>query len=147
MTVSVDLAPGAHRNPLAARFAERIRLQLDTRPDRVGSFRRLHASVLLAASDTGRSATLRFDYGRLIIHEGQVGIPWLTLCGSEANLIGLLDLRLPGLREVRARFGKRRFERDAYDQLWAQIKHRELEVFGGLRHPRTLFRLFVLLAS
>ncbi|HVY45269.1 MAG TPA: hypothetical protein VHB21_05290, partial [Minicystis sp.] len=88
----VDLGPGAEDNPLAVELAERIRQNLSERPAKAADFRALRGTVFVALSDTGESITLRFDHGRLTIHEGQVGVPMLTFCGDTADLRRLPDL-------------------------------------------------------
>jgi hypothetical protein len=70
----VDLAPGAEHDPLAQMFAELVRENVrDDRSRR--NFDRLRASVGVVADDSGSALTLRFDFGRLTVHEGLVGIP------------------------------------------------------------------------
>src|SRR4051794_20030929 len=90
----IDLAPGAEDNPLAVELANRIRQNVDGHPQKAADFRALRGSILVVAQDLGESLTLRFDHGRLTVHDGNVGIPWVTFCGDSSVLRGLPDVPL-----------------------------------------------------
>src|SRR5262245_40053782 len=87
----IDLAPGADENLLAVHLAGCIRTNLTHQPPKVADFRALRGSVQLVADDTATSVTLRFDLGRLTIHDGLIGIPTVTFCGSQATLLALSE--------------------------------------------------------
>src|SRR5689334_23235668 len=107
----IDLAPGAEENPVAVELADLIRRNLSGKPRKSADFRALRGSILMVAQDLGEALTLRFDHGRLTIHDGTVGIPAVTFCGDLSALRRLADfpltrwLRLPLLTPL-ARDGR-----------------------------------------
>lgn len=121
MQPSVDLAPGAEDNALASKFAERIRAQLEAAPDATRRLFAMRATVLVVAPDQGDHVTLRFDHGRLTIHDGTVGVPTLTICADHDGLLALGDL-------PRAELARR-------------VANEEIKVYGLLTHPRLFVRL------
>jgi hypothetical protein len=143
----IDLAPGAEENPLAVETADRIRDNLAHHPGVVADFRALRASVLMVAQDLGESFTLRFDHGRLTVHDGGVGIPWVTFCGDADALRRLADfpltrwLRLPALGPF-AREG-----RETWRVLTGMFVSGDLKVYGLVAHPRTVVHLLRVLSA
>jgi hypothetical protein len=137
----IDLAPGADDNPLAERLADRIRRNLDGKPKKKRDFRALRGSVLVVAQDTGTALTMRFDHGRLTIHDGTVGIPSVTLCGDEEVLLNLSDVGISrwfGLPAVISRTSTRTTLWDVGRAMAAG----KLTIYGLLAHP--MFLLFLL---
>ncbi len=143
----IDLAPGAEDNPVAVELAAVIRKNIAENPKKQADFRGLRGSVLLVAQDRGESLTLRFDLGRLTIHDGAVGIPSLTICGDLAALRSLADvpltrwLRLPGNGV---------FSREhpgSFRDLLGQYFQGNLKVYGLAAHPRTFVRLLRIFSS
>lgn len=133
----VDLAPGAENNPLAVRYAEHIRENIGEDPALERSFSALKSTVLVVPFDTGDALTLRFDLGRLVIHEGNVGIPTITFGGPTEDLLKLEELALPRLREIVAfRAGLGATFRGA-TRLFASGR---VKIYGFWAHPRTVYR-------
>ena len=143
----VDLAPGAEDNALALEIADRIRHNLAHSRPKAADFRAMRASVLMVAQDLGESFTLRFDHGRLTVHDGGVGIPSVTFCGDGDALRRLSDfpltrwLRLPALGPF-AREG-----RDTWRLLAGMLARGDLKVYGLLAHPRTVVHLLRVLSA
>jgi hypothetical protein len=143
----IDLAPGAEDNPLAARLGQLIRDNLAREPVRLADFRAIRGAVLVVAQDTGVSTTLRFDHGRLTIHDGAIGIPSMTFCGDEAALLRLPQvafhrrLRIPvlGLRDRLAGAPLRELAR--------LVARGDLKIYGLIAHPRLTFTLLRLLSD
>lgn len=138
MEAIIDLAPGAEDNPVAVELADHLRRNLADRPHKQADFRALRGSILMVAQDLGESLTLRFDHGRLTIHDGTVGIPSVTICADLAALRRLSDTPITALGRLPA-FGP--FTRDGRStgayllRLFAQG---DLKVYGLVAHPRTL---------
>ncbi len=87
----------------------------------------MRGTVALIAQDAGTSLTLRFDFGRLTIHDGIVGVPDVTLLGAERDIEDLADARVvPFLRLPLP--GK-------------------LRIYGLALHPRLVSRVMRLLAT
>ncbi len=138
----IDLAPGAENNPLAARLAEQIRQSVADHPAVARSFSALKGTILLVPFDTGDAVTLRFDLGRLVIHDGNVGIPSVTFGGPSHALAKLDRLEVPRLRDVpRSRLAASSV-RDAL-RLFASG---EVKIYGLWVHPRTVYRFLRLVS-
>lgn len=142
MDSTIDLAPGAENNPLAARLAERIRTSVSEDPALERSFSALKSSILLVPFDTGDAVTLRFDLGRLVIHDGNVGIPSVTFGGPIADLERLDQLRLPRLRDLAFSSDGTRGVRGAL-RLFASG---QVKIYGLWVHPRTVYRFLRLVS-
>lgn len=163
----VDLAPGADSSPLAAYFARRVRDALSD-PKRKRSFFALKAAIFAVDFDSGNAVTLRFDHGRLTVHEGAIGVPSVTFGGPLRALTSLHRLRIRDL--PRALVGAR----PAYvslvedegrpstppppqvrvddgsasvGELARLFAEGELRVYGLLSHPRTVYRFLRLLGA
>ncbi|WP_437577251.1 hypothetical protein [Sorangium sp. So ce887] len=143
----IDLAPGAEENALAAHFGRLIREHLGRDPRRVSDFRTLRGAVLVVAQDTGTSMTMRFDHGRLTVHDGAIGIPTVTFCGDEAALRRLPDiafhrwLRLPKVGLLHRR------QSGPLRELARLVASGELKIYGLLAHPRLILTLLRILSS
>jgi hypothetical protein len=141
----IDLAPGAEREPLARLLAELVQSNVRALPQR-RAFERLRGSVAVIADDTGSELTLRFDLGRLTVHEGVLGVPDVTVRGLSEELVALAKL------PYRSRFPlpwPRRQEPEGVDALkstLAALGARRLKIYGLARHPRFVARLLRLLA-
>ncbi|HZF47813.1 MAG TPA: hypothetical protein VE093_04140 [Polyangiaceae bacterium] len=133
----LDLAPGADENPLATELAERIRAHLDTSRKKLAVFRAMRGTFLVVAEDTGESLTLRFDHGRLTIHDGAIGVPGVTLCAPREVLLGLPDTRL---RRVLLR------PRVVWRSLIAPVAKGELKIYGLITSPRVVASFLRLLS-
>lgn len=96
------MGPRADADPLAREIRRRIVANLE-QGSGARAFRRMWGTVVIVAVDPeeegappsapgGRSSTtltLRFDWGRLMIHEGRVGRPDVTLWGSPESILAL----------------------------------------------------------
>jgi hypothetical protein len=136
----VDLAPGTEDNPLAAALANRVRDSV-ARPEKRADFRALRGSVLMVAQDTTDAATLRFDHGRLTVHDGSVGIPALTLCGDEDALLSLERVPLTRLFKLPLAAPRDAAGGAVLRDLVGRYARGELKIYGLLAHPRLLLRL------
>lgn len=143
----IDLAPGAEDNPVAVELAAVIRKNIAESPKKQADFRGLRGSVLMVAQDRGESLTLRFDLGRLTIHDGAVGVPSLTMCGDYEALRRLADLPLtPWLRLPGTRLFSRK-DQGSFRDLVRQYFQGNLKVYGLAAHPRTFVRLLRIFSS
>jgi hypothetical protein len=143
----IDLAPGAEDNALAVEFADRIRDNTAARPDTEKDFRALRASILMVAQDLGESFTLRFDHGRLTVHDGGVGIPWVTFCGDADALRRLADFRLTRWLRLPALGPFAREGRETWRLLADFFARGDLTVYGVAAHPRTVVHLLRVLSA
>jgi hypothetical protein len=158
----VELGPRAVDDPVARELRRRITQNLEHGRG-VGAFRRMWGTVVIVAvlpdgreSDTGETGvanqttlTLRFDWGRLMIHEGRVGRPDVTLWGPVDSILELGD----GPALVRRRLGDRfasLLSSRTLSPLWAftnLLSVPKLRVYGLATEGRLVWRLARLLAS
>jgi hypothetical protein len=142
----IDLAPGAEENPLAVWLSRLIRDNLTQDAQRVADFRALRGAVMIVVQDTGASLTMRFDHGRLTIHDGAIGIPSVTFCGDEPALLQLpqiafhrwLKIPMLGVIHRRASIPLR--------ELAALISRGDLKIYGLVAHPRLVMTLLRVLS-
>jgi hypothetical protein len=146
MDTVVDLAPGAEDNPLAVELADRIRGNVARSPAKQADFRALRASVLMVAEDRAESVTLRFDHGRLTVHDGNVGIPSVTFCGATDALRRLEDFPLTGWLRLPVLGPFAREGRETWRLLVHLFVHGDLKVYGMVAHPRTIVLLLRVLS-
>ena len=154
----IDLAPGAEENPLATRLVSLIRESIESDPARRRSFLALKSTVLVVPFDTGDALTLRFDLGRLAVHDGNIGIPSVTLGVPTADLSAFAGLRLPRLDDWSTIVERVRRRRDGNSVPPSSRRKRgiseaarlfasgDVKVYGLLAHPRTVYRLLRLLS-
>lgn len=140
----IDLAPGAEKQPLARKLVEHIRTNVVRDARSRAAFESLRGAVALIADDRGTALTLRFDFGRLVVHTGVVGVPDVTIRAATELLESLGSVRRRGLlslgwgvlsgRVVDTAFG---FAAGA----------RELKIYGLATHPLLVRRLMTVLSS
>jgi hypothetical protein len=94
MKPSIELAPGAEDNGLATMLADLVRQNLDAKPHKKSDFDALTGSVCIVADDAEVALTLRFEGGRLTIHDGIVGIPDVTIRGPADTILALSNMPL-----------------------------------------------------
>jgi hypothetical protein len=142
----VDLAEGAEHDPLAQSLAEIVRSNV-ARDWQRREFARLRGSAAIVADDAGTALTLRFDFGRLTIHEGVVGIPDVTIRGTIPDIEALTRLPFhPALRVPVA--GLRDGEgRRALVAVFAALRGRALKIYGMMFHARFVLRLLRVLSQ
>lgn len=140
----IDLAHGAEDHPLASLFADRIRQNASHDVARGKAFRSLRAIVQFVPFETGEALTLRFDHGRLTVHEGSVGVPTVTVGGPLEVLLRLPDVELQGI--VPSFRGREERDFTVLRALGRHLARKELEVYGLFSHPRTVVRVLRLLA-
>jgi hypothetical protein len=141
----IDLAPGAEHDPLASRFAEIVRDNLKNAWQE-REFLRLRGSAVIFADDAGTALTLRFDFGRLTIHEGVVGIPDVTIRGGIADIEALTRLPVNGVSRLPSALGDRD-ARAAVTSVAAALRRRSLKIYGLMFHPRFVVRLLRVLSQ
>jgi hypothetical protein len=155
---TIDLAPGTDDNELALELARLLRAALgldvsdeprvegprSTLSRALRDFRSLRATVLVVAQDTGDAATVRFDHGRAIVHDGCVGLPTVTFCGDAdalRRLFGVSRAVLAGRRLVPV------VSFDALERTLRDLLGPSLTLFGVVAHPRTTVRFLRLVAA
>ena len=144
---SIDLAPGAEDNGLAAMLADLVRQNLEAKPHKLADFDALDGTVAIVADDADVCLTMRFVRGgagrggSLTIHDGIVGVPDVAIRGTSDMIITLsnmplstpLGLPLPDPRDKEA-VATARTVMDA-------MRKKEFEMHGALFHPGLVMRL------
>lgn len=142
----IDLGPGAERNPLALRLAELIRNSVQRARQR-RRFSALSGSAAVVTDDANQALTLRFDFGRLTVHEGIVGIPDVTLRGDAADIERLSDLPFRTPLELPVPRLGNRAERRALALALAVLAGRRIKIYGLLLHARFVLGLLKVLSQ
>jgi hypothetical protein len=137
----IDLAPGAEQNPLATHFAARVRSNLTEKPHKITDFQALRGSVQLVADDIPTSITMRFDLGRLTLHDGLIGIPTVTFCASRATLLALSELPLSRWLKLPSARRKNVAGMSNLYHVLGELLRGDLKVYGLISHPRLVLRL------
>ncbi len=99
----IELAEGTSSG-LAVTLRGLIVENLERRPEREASFRRLKTTVLIRAEDVDASVTLDFRTGgHLRIYDGEVGSPQIRILGDWDAILALTRMPLwLGLPDARA---------------------------------------------
>jgi hypothetical protein len=147
MEPTIDLAPGAEDNPLAVRLSEAVKSRLSESPRTLRDFRALRGSVLMVAQDVGDSVTLRFDHGRLTIHDGAIGIPSVTFCADRQVLERLQDVPMTRWGRLPLGVVGNPAGRQTLRELTTVYARGELKIYGLLAHPRLILRFLRILAT
>jgi hypothetical protein len=139
--VSVALAPGAEDNGLATMLAELVRQNLEAKPHKVSDFRAMEGAVGLVADDADVALTLRFARGKLVIHDGIVGIPDVTVRGDADTIMALSNMPLSTALAlpIPAR-GDAEGSKVASDVLSAMVQGR-FRAYGALFHMPLMLHL------
>ena len=138
----IDIAPGADSLPLATLLAEVVRRNVSRDAGKRSDFDGLRGSVAVVADDHGTALTLRFDFGRMVVHTGVVGVPDITILGPLAVLEELGERPARGLLglawgELRQREPRER--RDGAAEM--DGSRRGLKIYGFWTHPLLVRRL------
>jgi hypothetical protein len=142
MQPDVTLAPGAGENGLANMLAGLVSQNLIAKPHKSADFAALDGRVAVVADDADVALTLHFHRGgRLVIHDGIVGIPDVTIRGPSEAIIALSNLPMAtplGLPIPRPS------DREAVGALRvvaSSLRHRKLHVYGALFHLPLFLKL------
>lgn len=135
MNPVIELGPGAEDNGFALMLSELIRQNLDDHPHKRRDFLKLSGRVAIVVEDAGVAVTLRFDAGRLTVHDGIVGIPDVTIRADsdEVTQMSLMEL-LPrvGLPDPRG---------EATRQILRASREGRIRMYGALPNLPLLLRL------
>ena len=144
MEPTIDLAPTAERNPLAMRISTILTANLQERGvKRV--LQRMYGTVCVVADDLDVAVTVRFDYGRVAVHDDVIGVPDITVRGDSRTLTALREL--PVSRGIfRGLLNRAASDRNSVLRSVAAWRSGDLKVYGLLQHPRLVRNLLRVLA-
>jgi hypothetical protein len=143
----IDLAPSAEHLPIARDLADRVRDNVLRDASKRADFNHLRGTMAVIVDDAGLALTLRFDYGRLVVHGTIVGSPDVTLRGDRAVVEALS--KMPDLAPLRlpfAAFGDRH-SLAALKSAVEALRAGRLKIYGLGLHPRLVFRVLRLISN
>lgn len=119
---AIELAPGAGDNGLATMLATLMAENLQAHPERARTLARLAGRVAIVAEDADVALTLEFRRGRVVLHDGIVGIPDLTIRGGAEQIGDMSRMESLGpLPDPRGEVNR---------AMWRALRERKLRVFG-----------------
>jgi hypothetical protein len=143
----IDVAPGAETQPLARELAELVRGNVQRDPAKQADFDRLRGAVAIIADDRSIALTLRFDFGRLVVHTGVIGTPDVTLRGPSLVLAALGDLPRQSLPSVAGGILRGASPSAALLGPLGERARGQLKIYGLLTHPVMVRRLLSVLSK
>lgn len=131
----VELAPGASDNGLATMLAELLFQNLRDKPHKERDFARLRGRVAIVAEDAEVCLTMVFDGRKLVVHDGIVGIPDVTIrAGSEH----IMDMSLV---ELTRRFALPDPRGEVSKRVNAAVSSGAIKIHGALANIPMMLRL------
>jgi hypothetical protein len=137
--MAVLLAPGAEDNGLCGMLADLVRQNLESVPHKRRDFEALRGSIGIVAEDAQVALTLRFDGGKLTVHDGIVGVPDVTIRGRSDAIVDMSNIPLTtrfGLPALRDPEGKK-----VMSNMMRAMREGSLRIHGMLLHLPMIVRL------
>lgn len=135
---AIELAPGAGDNGLATMLATLMAQNLADHPERARAIEGLRGRVAIVAEDAGVALTIEVARGRVVVHDGIVGIPDLTIRGGFEQIGDLSRIESVGaLPDPRGPVAR---------SIARAIRERKLRIFGLPWSARLLLGVAELLA-
>ncbi len=131
----VELAPGASENGLATMLAELLFQNLHDKPHKERDFARLRGRVAIVAEDAEVCLTMVFDGRKLVVHDGIVGIPDVTI-RAQSDVI--MDMSLV---ELTRRFALPDPRGEVSKRVNAAVRSGAAKIHGALANVPMLLRL------
>jgi hypothetical protein len=138
---SIELAPGAEDNGLATMLADLVRQNLEAKPHKSRDFEALKGTVAIVADDAEVALTLRFDAGRLTIHDGIVGIPDATIRGTSETILALSNMPLTTPLALPVPDPRDKEAVQTVKSVFDAMKAKQFHVYGMVFHLPMLMRL------
>jgi hypothetical protein len=136
----IEYAPGAEENGLAAMVGGLILQNLQEHPGKRVDFARLRGRVAIVATDAGVSLTLEFLGNMLVLHDGILGVPDVTVRATGDDIVQMSLLELTKRLALPDPRGK------ATRALFEKSKSGKIHVYGALLHVPLVLRLTRLLS-
>lgn len=121
--MAVELAPGAGDNGLAVMLATLMSQNLEDHPERRPAFERLRGRVAIVAEDADVALTMEMQGGRVIVHDGIVGIPDLTIRGTSEIIADMSRMET-------GRFGLPDPRGEVNRAMVAALRDKKLRIYG-----------------
>lgn len=136
---TIALAPSAENNPFAQMLADLVRQNLDSKPHKKKDLAVLDGTVALVADDADMALTLEFRRGLLVLHDGIVGVPDVTVRGTADAIMSLSNV--PLTRPLALPIPTDRSAIDTVRSMLRAMRLGELRVYGMLGNMGLLNRL------
>lgn len=91
---TIELAPGAENNGFATMLAELVRQNLEAKPHKTRDFDALSGTIAIVAEDAEVALTLAFDHGRLVVHNGILNVPDVTIRANSDVIMAMSNMPL-----------------------------------------------------
>ena len=135
---AIELAPGADENGLATMLATLMAENVAADPARARTLDRLRGRVAIVAEDADVALTIELRGGRVVLHDGIVGIPDLTIRGGAEQIGDMSRMESLGpLPDPRGEVNR---------AMWKALREKRLRIFGLPRALPLLVRIGEVLA-
>ncbi|MCL2777838.1 MAG: hypothetical protein FWD73_07525 [Polyangiaceae bacterium] len=134
-----ELAKGAEDNAFAQMLLKLVRQNIESKPHKKKDFDRLDGTVALVADDADVAVTLEFRLGRLVVHDGILGVPDVTVRGSSDPIMTLSNV--PLTRPLALPIPTDQSSFDVLRSMMRAMRTGELKVFGMIGHVGLMARL------
>lgn len=131
----IELTRDAENNGLAGMVASLIRQNLEDKPRKREDFAKLRGRVAVVAEDVRVAMTLDFQGNMLVVHDGIVGVPDVTVRAQSDDIVQL------SLVELTRRFALPNLRGEAMRQIMQKSQAGSIHVYGALANPGLVLRL------
>ncbi len=90
----IDFAPGMEEKGIAGMMADIIKGNLKHKPERENDFNALDGNIYLRAEDADVDITMVFKKGSLIVHNGKIGNPKISIVTNSGTLLDLANISI-----------------------------------------------------
>lgn len=116
-------------------LADLLRQNLDDHPHKLRDFEKLNGSVAIVAEDAKVALTLDFRRGKLVLHDGIVGVPHITVRASSDDVMNM------SLMELTKRFALPDPRGTTNRAVFDAMKAGRIHSYGALLHIPFMLRL------
>lgn len=135
MSAVIELAPSASENGLAMMLADLLRQNLDDHPHKLRDFEKLNGRVAIVAEDAKVALTLDFQRGKLVLHDGILGVPHITVRANSDDVMNM------SLMELTKRFALPDPRGAINRVVFEAMKHGRIQSYGAFLHIPFMLRL------
>jgi hypothetical protein len=138
---TIELAPGAENNGFATMLADLVRQNLEAKPHKTGDFDALSGTIAIVADDADVALTLAFDRGRLVVHDGILNVPDVTIRGTADVIMAMSNIPLTKRFALPIPNRKNKAEVAVMREIGAAMRAGTFHAYGMATHLRTMLRL------
>jgi hypothetical protein len=138
---NIRLAAGADENGLAVMLTDLLRQNLESKPHKLRDLQAMTGRIAILAEDAEVAMTLRFDHGDLVVYDGVVGIPDVTVRASSDVILALSNIPLTGRLALPVPALRDREGRKVMREVFAAMRNGTMKVVGGGYHAPLMLHL------